>query len=130
MIRYGYTIIYVPDVAAALDFYEQAFGLRRRFLDEHGQYGELDTGTTTLAFSRDDLASTLFPGGYASQRPDQLPMGVEIGLVTDDVAGAFAQAVAAGAVALKPPAQKPWGQTVGYVRDLNGVLIELCSPIG
>lgn len=28
------------------------------------------------------------------------------------------------------PFEKPWGQTVGYVRDINGVLIELCSPMG
>jgi catechol 2,3-dioxygenase-like lactoylglutathione lyase family enzyme len=61
--RYGYTIIYVPDVAAALAFYEQAFGLVRRFLHESGQYGELETGATVLAFSRHDLAETLFPGG-------------------------------------------------------------------
>jgi len=50
--------------------------------------------------------------------------------VTDDVRAAFARAVAAGAVALMPPKDKPWGQTVGYVRDLNGALVELCTPMG
>jgi uncharacterized glyoxalase superfamily protein PhnB len=49
--------------------------------------------------------------------------------VSDDVAGAYARAVAAGAAAVQEPRQKPWGQTVGYVRDLNGVLVELCSPL-
>ncbi|HMQ31316.1 MAG TPA: VOC family protein [Chloroflexaceae bacterium] len=128
--RYGYTIVYVADVEATLAFYERAFGLARRFLHESGQYGELDTGATTLAFSRHDLAETLFPGGYAPARPGEPPAGVELGLVTEDVAGAYARAVAAGATPLKEPAQKPWGQTVGYVRDLNGVLIELCTPMG
>jgi selenide,water dikinase len=47
----GYTIVYVPDVAASLAFFEQAFGLQRRFLHEAGDYGELDTGATTLAFA-------------------------------------------------------------------------------
>ncbi len=56
--------------------------------------------------------------------------GVKLGLVTEDVAGAYARAVDAGATPLKEPAEKPWGQTVGYVRDLNGVLIEICSPMG
>ncbi len=127
--RYGYTIVYVADVAATLDFYERAFGLTRRFLHESGEYGELETGETTLAFSRHDLATTLFPLDYAPIQPDQPPAGVELGLVTEDVAGAYARAVAAGAAPLKEPSQKPWGQTVGYVRDLNGVLIELCSPM-
>ena len=128
--RYGYTIVYVADVEATLAFYERAFGLARRFLHESGQYGELDTGATTLAFSRHDLAETLSGGGSARAGPGGPPAGVELGLVTEDVAGAYARAVAAGATPLKEPAQKPWGQTVGYVRDLNGVLIELCTPMG
>ena len=27
-------------------------------------------------------------------------------------------------------ALKLWGQTVGYVRDINGLLIEICTPVG
>lgn len=46
--KLGYTIVYVPDVAASLAFFEQAFGIERRFLHESGMYGELDTGATTL----------------------------------------------------------------------------------
>ncbi len=30
----------------------------------------------------------------------------------------------------KEPEEKPWGQVVGYVRALDGSIIELCSPIG
>jgi uncharacterized glyoxalase superfamily protein PhnB len=42
---------------------------------------------------------------------------------------AYLAAISAGASAVKPPVEKPWGQTVGYVRDLNGCLVEICSPI-
>jgi lactoylglutathione lyase len=28
------------------------------------------------------------------------------------------------------PTVKPWGQTVAYVRDLNGTLVELGTPVG
>ena len=49
--KLGYTIVYVPDVAQSLKFFEQAFGLPTRFLHESGTYGELETGETTLAFS-------------------------------------------------------------------------------
>lgn len=58
------------------------------------------------------------------------PSAFEIGLVTTDVAAAFKKAIAAGAVSVSEPKTKPWGQTVAYVRDLNGFLVEICSPIG
>jgi catechol 2,3-dioxygenase-like lactoylglutathione lyase family enzyme len=58
------------------------------------------------------------------------PAGIEIGFTTDDVVATFAQAVAAGAIALVEPREKPWGQTVAYVRDPDGVLVEICSPMG
>lgn len=46
--KFGYTIIYVPNVAESLSFFETTFGLSRRFLHESGDCGELDTGETTL----------------------------------------------------------------------------------
>ncbi len=67
---------------------------------------------------------------FRPTRPEEPPAAAEVGLVTEDVAGAYARAVAAGATAWLPPAEKPWGQTVSYVRDLNGFLVELCSPMG
>ena len=41
--RLGYTILYVPDVRAALAFYGKAFGLATRFVHESGDWGELET---------------------------------------------------------------------------------------
>jgi len=55
--KFGYTIIYVPNVEASLQFFEQAFGFSRRFLHESGTYGELESGETTLAFAAHELAS-------------------------------------------------------------------------
>ena len=49
--KFGYTILYVPDVAASLTFFEKAFGFACRFLHESGAYGELETGATALACS-------------------------------------------------------------------------------
>lgn len=127
--KLGYTIIYVPDVAASLAFFKQAFGLEQRFLHESGTYGELDTGTTTLAFAAHELGDMNFPGGHVRADTSIQPLGMEIGLVTEDVAGAHQQAIAAGATELSAPIQKPWGQTVAYIRAPDGTLIELCSPI-
>lgn len=124
----GYVIRYVPDVAEALAFYEAAFGLTRRFLHETGSYGELETGATTLAFAAEENPS-LFGFDIATQRPATLPGATEIALVTTNVADAYRRALAAGAVSLIPPTEKPWGQTVAYVRDGTGFLVELCTPI-
>lgn len=127
--KLGYVIIYVPDVAASLTFYETAFGLERRFLHESGSYGELATGETTLAFASHTLASSTFPEGHVQASASSRPLGMEIALVSPDVHTAHAKALEAGAVELVKPAGKPWGQVVSYVRCPAGTLIELCSPM-
>lgn len=127
--KLGYTILYVPDVDASLTFFECAFGLRRRFLHESGTYGELDTGETTLAFAAHELGAMNLPGGYVAAHSAAQPLGMELALVTEDVAAAHATALAAGARELAPPQAKPWGQVVSYVRCPDGALVELCSPI-
>lgn len=126
--KFGYAILYVDDVENTVNFYEQAFGLKRKMVVP-GEFAELETGSTRLAFAARTHATTLFTipiqaGGVAEPAP---PM--EIALVTPDVEKAFDKAVAAGAIAIAKPAQKPWGQTVAYVRDDNGFLVELCTPI-
>ena len=55
--------------------------------------------------------------------------GFELCLVTPDPDAAYAKATAAGAAAVKPAEAKPWGQRVAYVRDLNGCIVELCTPM-
>ncbi|AUH50871.1 glyoxalase [Chromobacterium sp. ATCC 53434] len=127
--KLAYTIIYVPDVPASLRFFEAAFGLKRKFLHESDAYGELDTGETTLSFAQHELAAGNLPDGHVRASESARPLGMEIGLVTNDVAAAHAKALAHGAVELSAPKQKPWGQTVSYVRAPDGALIELCSPI-
>lgn len=108
--KLGYTITYVPDVAASLTFFEQAFGLKRKFLHESGTYGELDTGETTLSFAAHELGDMNFPGGHVHADRSAQPLGFEIALVTDDVPTAHARAVAAGARVMAAPSSKPWGQ--------------------
>ena len=127
--HFGYTIIYVADVPATLLFYHKAFGLEQGFLHESAQYGELVTGDTKLAFASEDLSKSN-DIKFTSNRLNSNPAGFEIALVTEDVSKAFKKAIDAGALSVQEPKQKPWGQTVAYVRDLNGVLVEICSPMG
>ena len=128
--RFGYTILYVADVAASLDFYERALGQRRRFVHESGQYAELDTGDTALALAAHELAAANVPGIHPPEQRSGAPPAFEVCFVTDDVQGAFDRAITEGAQAVTAPQTKPWGQDVAYVRDPDGNLVELASPTG
>ena len=130
MVKFGYTIHYVSSVTEALVFFEKAFKMKRRFLTEEQDYGELETGETVLAFATHELGKTNFSGGYLSSTDPEQPLGVEIALVTEDVNLAHAKALENGAKELKKPEQKPWGQVVSYVHSPSGILLELCTPIG
>ncbi len=57
-------------------------------------------------------------------------MGATIGLVTDDVSATVAAATQAGGTGYTEPVEKPWGQTVAYIRDPNGILIEVATAVG
>jgi uncharacterized glyoxalase superfamily protein PhnB len=88
----------------------------------------MDTGTTTLSFAAYGLAKSNLPCGFRENSPEQAPAGFEIALVTDDVPAAFQRALDAGAAAVSAPATKPWGQICAFVRDRDGIIVELCSP--
>jgi len=124
--KLGYTILYVEDVSKTLKFYEQAFGLKQKYLHESGGWGELETGSTTLAFSSRHLMKQ---HGVCPSLPDSKAPCFEIALVIDDVATALKQAVQAGARLVQDVKEMPWGQTTAYVADLDGFLVELCSPV-
>lgn len=128
----GYVILYTADVESSVAFYERAFGLTRRFVSPDGDYGELDTGATTLAMAAASLAAgnLASAGGYTSLDPTSPPPGVSLTLVCDDVPTALARALAAGATAYVDTHEMPWGQTVAYVTDLDGFLVEICTPMG
>ncbi|MBB3227250.1 putative glyoxalase superfamily protein PhnB [Luteibacter sp. Sphag1AF] len=127
--RLGYTLVYVADVEATVDFYERAFGLERRFVHESGQYAEMETGSTALAFAAHGMSAGVgIP--VRPNLPEKMAAGIELCLVTDEPESAYERAIAAGAVPVHPVEVKPWGQKVSYVRDLNGCLLEICSPVG
>jgi len=127
----GYVILYVKDVSATLAFYEKAFGLARRFFhDDNGKaYGELETGATRLAFASLALAEEHLKQEIVAAAPTKPPLGFEVALLTANVPELYTRAAKAGATPVSEPATKPWGQTVAYVRDANGFLVELCTPM-
>lgn len=112
--QFAYTLVYVPDVAASLAFFERAFGLGTRFLHESGAYGELETGAgVKLAFVDHATARDSVQHDYVAAHDSPQPLGMEIAFTVADV-----------------PAAKPWGQTVAYLHCPDGSLVELCTAMG
>lgn len=126
--RFGYAIIYVENVSESVAFFEKAFGITTRFIHESG-YAELETGATALAVASHTLASQNIKSEYIKVDASNIPLGMEIAFVTEHVEAAHSKALRAGAEEVAPPALKPWGQLVSYVRTPEGILVELCSPI-
>lgn len=121
-----YVILYVPDVAATMDFYARAFGLERAFLHESGSFGEMVTGATKLCFSAIALMEAI--GKQVAKTPPALP-SFELAFETEDVAAALARALAAGATLVQGVEEMDWGQTTAYVRAPEGTLVEICTPV-
>ncbi len=126
--KLGYVIYHVDSVPDTLKFYEAAFGFEGKCLGGGTDYGELSTGETTLSFAQKQFIQDLIGLPHAPVAPETVAP-TEINWTTHDVDAAYEKAVAAGALPLKPPANKPWGQRVAYVRDNNGFLVGLCTPM-
>lgn len=124
--QFTYMIIYVKDVVKSLEFYKQAFGFKIRFVHENSVWGELDTGSTILAFSSHQFMTSL--GKKTSHSNAKAPC-FEIAFTTPDVNAALEQALSAGAQLISPAEQMAWGQTVAYIADPDQTLIEICTPV-
>lgn len=127
--KYGYTILYVENVKKTLAFYQKAFGFEQRFLTPENDYGELISGETTIAFASIDLGKLNFKKEFVPAKHSEQPFGVEMAFVTENIESDFKRAIDMGAQEFEPLTVKPWGQKVGYVKDNNGFLIEICTPI-
>lgn len=128
-IQYAYTILYVKDVPSTMAFYEKAFGFKQKFLTPENDYGELLSGNTTIAFANFELGHSNFKKGFTESELSKKPFGIELAFTTSEVEKVMENAIKSGAELLEETVTKPWGQHVGYLRDINGFIIEICSPI-
>lgn len=129
MVKFAYSILYVSDVTKSIEFYEKAFGFSRKFVTPENDYGELLTGETTLSFASVNLAKSNLKEGFLESNMANKPFAQELGFTTEDVQVVVDAAVSLGATLLETPKTKPWGQVVAYIRDLDGFLLEICTPM-
>mgnify|MGYP000362621051 CR=1 FL=1 len=127
--KYAYTILYVNDVLKTVNFYEKCFGFKRKFITPEKDYGELISGETTIAFASFELGNSNFKSGFEKISKSKKPFGMELAFTTENIEKDFQNAINFGATEFEPITEKPWGQKVGYLRDINGFLLEICTPI-
>lgn len=128
-IQYAYSILYVDDVPGTMEFYKNSFGFSQKMLTPENDYGELNTGSTILAFANIELGNSNFKNGFSKSSLEEKPFGIELAFATNEVEKAMENAIKNGAVLLAETVTKPWGQKVGYLRDINGFILEICTPI-
>lgn len=129
MVKLGYTILYVSNVTKSVEFYELAFGFQRKFITPENDYAELFTGETTISFVSIELANSNLKNGFLMSKQANKPFGIELALITENVQEIIDKALEFGAIVEEKPIEKPWGQIVGYIRDIDGFLLEICTPI-
>ena len=125
--RFDGLMMWVEDVRATADYYRDALDIPTRWIRDEGDYAQLETGEATLQLA---AASAAHATGVdvVVARPDASAPGFQLSLATEDVAAAVQRAVDLGGSLVAAPVTKPWGQVVGYVRDINGFLIEIATP--
>ncbi|GAA6769214.1 VOC family protein [Flavobacterium sp. CGRL1] len=129
MVKFGYTILYVEDVEKSIEFYENVFEFERKFISPDNDYGELNTGETTISFASKKLGGQNLEDGFLESSLEDKPFAIELAFITDDVGHLVQKATSFGAVLVSEPKKKPWGQVVAYVRDTDGFLLEICTPV-
>ena len=127
--KYSYTILYVKNVLETIKFYEKAFGFQKKFITPEKDYGELISGETTISFASFELGNSNLKNGFQQSSLSNKPFGIELVFTTENIEIDFENATKAGAIEVEKITTKPWGQKVGYVKDNNGFLIEICTPI-
>ena len=127
--KLSYSILYVEDIEKTIKFYQDAFNLKHRFTHESGDYAEMETGETTLAFCSHKLADNILNTPYQKTSLETKPLGSQLTFAPIDVKKAYEKAVANGAKSISKPEIKPWNFEVAIVRDCNGHIVELAKNL-
>lgn len=127
--EFKYTILYVENVEKTVEFYVKAFGFEVKFISPEKDYAELITSGVTLSFASKDLGKSNFKDNVNFSDLSKIPFGFELAFTTKKIEEDFKKAIDNGAIEFQSLQKKEWGQIVGYVKDLNGFLIEICTPI-
>ena len=106
-IQYAYTILYVKDVPKSIEFYKNALGFDQKMLTPENDYGEIMSGTTTIAFANFELGRSNIKKGFIESDITKKPFGLELAFTTNNVEETMKKAIANGATLLESAVTKP-----------------------
>ncbi len=110
----------VEDLSKSREFYETKLGLRVN--SEDIGFVDYKLGESPLALFEKKFADAMFQKKF--MRPSG---GVVIALQVDDVGKACERLKEKGVAIFEGPKQTSWGQTVAYLHDPDGHIIEITS---
>ena len=119
----AFPVLYAGDVEQTATFYER-LGFERHFqLPPEGPAGYvgLDRGGSELA-----VVERQWPIDHYGITPGDAPTS-ETFIYVDDVDAVVATLEAAGVSVIRPPAEMPWGERVGFVLDPDGRPVALAQ---
>lgn len=124
------TIFYVDDMAATKAFYKRVFDMEPSFESPAGRFMIMKTQPEgAIAFGLRPFVETHMVGQKTvAATPQTTPLAVEICFTTDNLEALFKKVVSAGASPVVEPKRLPWGDWCAYVKDNNGLFIELTQP--
>jgi catechol 2,3-dioxygenase-like lactoylglutathione lyase family enzyme len=114
-----FPIFTVTDVDRSARFYTEVFG----FETSYRWPKEADLSAEFVTMSLDGREIGLGRG-------TTVVSGVELCIEVDDMPAAWGQALAAGATPITEPALQPWGESMAYVGDPDGIRIHLYGTAG
>ncbi len=121
------TRLLVKDFPTSFLFYRDTLGLAPTFGGADDVYADLDTGGASLALFQSELMeAAVGPDAAPADGRDKAALVFEVADV-DEAVGALQ---AKGVVFLTPPQDRPdWGIRTAHLRDPEGNLIEMYSPL-
>lgn len=124
------TVVWVPDVKRAADFYQRVFGLKTRIQMDLGTHWwlEMDTGATHLSFASEKQAVEFTAGKLHRNRAVDTPAAIALTMRVKDMDATLKRATQAGATIVAAPKVQPWGQVEARIRDPDGVLTAVIAP--
>lgn len=115
--------LFVPDIAAARDFYERIFGVEVVFGDDNSAvFGFLGTMVNLLV---DTEAPALITPAGVSGSGSRMMMTIRV----DDVDSECARLLGLGVPVLNGPIDRPWGRRTAAFADPAGHVWELAQVI-
>ena len=119
--RLGYVVRFVAELDPAVRFYADVLGQRCTKRTDH--WAQFECGSLRPGrYERAAMAQAL---GAEVAELGEAPGGLELAFEVDDVDGAYAAALDAGARGWRPPADRPWGERTAYLLDPDGGFVEL-----